>query len=89
MGSHAVGRGFLAGGRSSLLDSRDDLLARIRGAVGEGDPVRRGGELQVFLEIIVDRSLLVAAASGQKDSASSCKQQITLPHKNSFLQARE
>ena len=86
MGSHAVGRSLLAGRRSRPFDGRDDLLARIRGAVGEGYPVRRGGKLQVLLEIIVDRCLLVAAASGQEDGASSCKQQITLPHENSSSQ---
>jgi hypothetical protein len=60
------------------------LLTRVRGAVGKGDPVGRGGELQLILEIIIDRRLLVAAACGEKNGAGSCKEQITLPHKLLF-----
>jgi hypothetical protein len=60
------------------------LLTRVRGVVGKGDPIRRGGELQVLLEVIIDRRLLVTAASGEKNSAGSCKEQITLTHKLLF-----
>jgi hypothetical protein len=59
-------------------------LARIWGAVGERYPIGRRGKRQIVLEIVVHRHFLVAAASGQKHGTRSCKQQITLPHKNSF-----
>jgi hypothetical protein len=87
--SNASGRSLLASGRSRPLDRGDYLRARIVGAVGERDPVIRGGKLQVFLEIIVQRGFLVTAASGEKHGAGSCKQQIGLPHKNSFQNTRE
>jgi hypothetical protein len=77
-------RSNLAWRRSGTLNGRDHLLARIWGAVGEVDPVGRRGKRQVVLEIVVHRHFLVAAASGQKHGTSSCKQQITLSHKNSF-----
>jgi hypothetical protein len=60
------------------------LLTRVGGAVGKGDPVGRGGQLQVLLEIIIDRRLLFTAASGEKNGAGSCKEQITLTHKLLF-----
>jgi hypothetical protein len=60
------------------------LLTRVRGAVGKGDPIRRGGELQLILEIIIDRRLFVTAACGEKNGAGSCKEQITLTHKLLF-----
>jgi hypothetical protein len=47
-------------------------------AVSKCDPIGRGGELQVFLEIIVHRCLLVCTASSEYRSSS--KQQISLSH---------
>jgi hypothetical protein len=57
-------------------------LARVRRAVCKRDPVGRGSELQVFLEIIIHRCFLVSTASSENRSSS--KQQIGLSHKNSF-----
>jgi hypothetical protein len=74
----------LASRRSRPRDRGYYLRARIVGAIGESDPVVRGGKLQVFLEIIVHRRFLVTAAGGQKHGTRSSKQQIGLPHKNSF-----
>ena len=60
--SYAIGWSLLLGRRSCLLDRRDYLLTRVRGAVGKRDPVGRGGKL--FLRsssIDVFLSLLQAA----------------------------
>jgi hypothetical protein len=82
--SDASRRRWLASRRSGALNGRDHLRARIGGAVGEVNPIGRRGKRQIVLEIVVHRHFLVTAASGEKHGTRSCKQQITLPHKDSF-----
>jgi hypothetical protein len=87
--SHAGRGSLLAGRRSRPLDRRHYLRCRIVGAVGESDPVVRGGELQILLEIIVHRRFLATAAGGQKHGTRSSKQQVRLPHKKLLPMSRE
>src|SRR6185503_17600096 len=68
-------RSLLAGWRSRPLDRRRYFRPGATG-VGESDPVVRGRELQVLLEVIIHRRFLVAAARGQEHGTSAGQEQI-------------